>query len=95
MNEEEKMFSWGVGLAVFIIVLTAGLQVCFRTNDKMRAHVRAKIVKTQQDIAERTADFATYVRPEVLRNLVVSLYPKSEVISFNKSVSINEVSAKE
>jgi len=91
MDEERKMFIWGLWSAIFVFLLTAALQVCFRTNDKMRAHVRANIVKTQQEIAENSADFSAYVRPEVLRNSVFSIYPKSESISFNKTININEI----
>ena len=35
-----------------------------------------------------------YVRPEILRNLVVSIAPKSEVVSFKKSVAVNEIEFK-
>lgn len=94
MDEESKLFRWGTGLTIAVFVLTAALQVCYRANDKMRARVRLNIVKTQQEIAETTSDFAAYVRPEVLRNLVFSIYPESETINFNKSVSINNLSLK-
>ena len=56
-----------------------------------RDRVRAEIVQTQQTIAARQANFASYVRPEILRNLVVSVTPNAEVISFHKSVSIDAV----
>lgn len=91
MDEESKMFKWGVGLAIFVFLLTAALQVSFRTNDKARARIRARIVETQQDIAERRAAFASFVRPEILRNLVFNIYPKSETVNFNKSISVNNL----
>lgn len=95
MNEDEKMFHWGLGLAMFVLMLTAGLQVCYRIQDKNRAHIRREIVKTQQETAVAAANFASFVRPEILRNLVSSIYPKAEVISFNKSISIDELPDKE
>lgn len=95
MNEDEKMFHWGLGLAMAVFMLTAVLQVCYRVQDKTRARVRKEIVQTQQEIAVAAANFASYVRPEILRNLVTSIYPKSEVISFNKSVAIDELPSRE
>lgn len=90
-DESEKMFNWGLGLVFAALMLTAVLQVCFRVQDKTRANVRAEIVKTQQDIAVASANFAAYVRPEILRNMVFGINPKSEVVSFNKSIAINDI----
>ena len=95
MNEDEKIFQWGTVLAMAVLMLTAVLQVCYRVQDRARARVRAEIVKTQKDTAIAVADFASYVRPEILRNMVVSIYPKSEVIKFNKTVTIGELAVKE
>lgn len=91
MNEEEKMFQWGLAMAMGVLMLTAVLQVCYRVQDKTRARTRAEIVKTQQEIAVAESNFASYVRPEILRNVVTSIYPNAAVVSFNKSVSIDEL----
>lgn len=95
MNEDEKMFQIGIWALGAVLLLTVGLQVCYRTQNRSRDRVRADIVRTQQEIAVATADFASYVRPEILRNLVVSIFPKAEVISFHKSVTIAELADKE
>ncbi|MDR0741457.1 MAG: hypothetical protein LBF28_01655 [Rickettsiales bacterium] len=95
MNEDERMFNFGLGIAMSVLMLTAALQVCYRVQDKTRARVRADIVKTQQEVAVASANFASYVRPEILRNTVISVYPNAEVISFNKSVAIDELPARE
>jgi hypothetical protein len=95
MNEDERMFHWGLGLAMAVLMLTASLQVCYRVQDKTRARVRKEIVKTQQETAMAAANFASYVRPEILRNVVISVYPKAEVISFHKSILIDELSVQE
>ncbi len=91
MNEDERMFQIGVWSLGAIFVLTTALQVCYRTQNRARDRVRAEIVQTQQTIAARQANFASYVRPEILRNLVVSINPKAEVISFHKSTTIDEL----
>lgn len=95
MNEDEKMFHWGIALAMAVLMLTAGLQVCYRVQNKTRARVRADIVKTQQETAVAAANFASYVRPEILRNLVVSIHPRAEVISFQKAIAITDLPVKE
>lgn len=91
MNEDEKMFQISLWMVGSVLLLTVGLQVCYRTQDRARARIRTETILTQQEIAARQANFASYVRPEILRNLVVSVAPKSEVISFNKSVQIDQL----
>ncbi len=90
-NEDDVMFNWGIGMAVAVAMLTVILQVCFREQDKSRVRVRRDIVATQQEIARASAAFASYVRPEILRNAVMTVYPKSTSVGFNKTISINEL----
>lgn len=95
MSEDEKMFQIGLWACVLVSVLAAVLQVCYRTQNRARNRIRSEIVRTQQEIAVAQANFASYVRPEILRNLVVSIAPKSETISFHKAVSINDLPDRE
>ena len=95
MQNDEKMFQIGVWSVGVVLLMTVILQVAFRTQNRQLNRVRREIVATQQQIAVAEANFAAYVRPEILRNLVVSIAPKSEVISFNKSVGINDLKVKE
>ena len=94
MTEDEKMFHIGMWAFGSVMALTIVMQVCYRTQNKARAGVRREIVATQQKTAQMAANFASYVRPEILRNVVVSIYPKSEVISFHKSVGKDELPRK-
>ncbi len=91
MNEDEKMFHIGLWALGAVLMLTVTLQVCYRTQNRNRAHIRNEIVDTQQQYAASQANFASYVRPEILRNLVVSVAPKSQIISFQKSISVDEL----
>lgn len=92
MNEEEKMFRIGSVMLIMVIALTVALQVCYRTQNRERRHVREKIRDTQQDIALAQADFASRVRPESIRKLIdKSGLGKVEAVSFNKSVEIQEL----
>ena len=82
----------GIVLGIYVV---RRITVCYRTQNKMRNRVRTSIVQTQQDIAVAQADFASYVRPEILRNLVTSVYPRAEVISFHKHVSVYDLPTRE
>ena len=91
MKDEDKMLKiggWSLGVVLLACVV---LQVGYRTQNRQINRVRREIVQTQQKIAVAEANFASYVRPEILRNLVVSVAPKSEPVSFNKSVVIAEL----
>ncbi len=95
MQDDEKMLQFGVWAIGCVLLATVVLQVAFRTQNRQINRVRRQIVETQQQIAVAEAGFASLVRPEVLRNMVVSISPKVEPISFNKSVSVNELPIKE
>lgn len=91
MNEDKKMFHIGLWAWLLVFMLTVILQVCYRTQNNALNRVRRETVQTQQDIAVAQANFASYVRPEILRNLVYSVYPNAEAISFHKLVSVYDL----
>jgi hypothetical protein len=95
MHDDEKMFHIGIWVLGAVLLFSVMLQVAFRTQARQINRVRRDIIETQQKIAVAEANFAALVRPEVLRNMVVSISPKVEPISFNKSVSVNELPIKE
>lgn len=95
MQVDEKMFQIGVWSMGIVLLMTVVLQVAFRTQNRQMNRVRRDIVTTQQQIAVAEANFASYVRPEILRNLVVSIQSKAENISFNKYVAINDLPIRE
>lgn len=95
MQVDEKMFQIGVWSMGIVLLMTVVLQVAFRTQNRQMNRIRRDIVTTQQQIAVAEANFASYVRPEILRNLVVSIQPKAENISFNKYVAINDLPIRE
>ncbi|MCR5193979.1 MAG: hypothetical protein K6B71_00430 [Alphaproteobacteria bacterium] len=91
MNEDEKIFRIGMVSFIIVLGLTFAIQVCYRAQNRERDRVRRDIVQTQQEIAVAQASFAAYVRPEILRNLVSGIEPNAEVISFHKSVEIDNL----
>lgn len=95
MQDDEKMFQIGVWSVGVVLLMTVILQVAFRTQNRQINRVRREIVETQQQIAIAEANFAAYVRPEILRNLVISVTPTAEAVSFNKSVQVNDLKFKE
>ncbi len=91
MNEDRIMWNIGWFVLILVIILMLVLQVCNRTQNRSLNRVRADIVRTQQNIAKAEANFASYVRPEALRNLVSIVEPKSKPIRFNAAVSPSEI----
>ena len=91
MKEDEIMFHWGIGLAVMMVVVSAILQVCYRHQDRARARVKAEIVRVQQETAENQTKFSTLTRPEVLRSVVMEMYPRFEPLGFKKTIDVNDI----
>jgi len=91
MHEDEMMFHWGIGMAVAAVAVSVALQVGFRTQDKSRAHIKAEIVRTQQEIADNSAKFSALTRPEVLRSVVIEMYPKYEPLGFGKTINAKDI----
>lgn len=95
MHDDEKMFHIGIWVLGAVLLFSVMLQVAFRTQARQINRVRRDIIETQQKIAVAEANFAALVRPEVLRNMVVSVIPKVEGISFQKTVTINNLPDRE
>lgn len=95
MSDDEKMFHIGIWALCGVLFLTIGLQVCYRTQNRTRNHVRAQIVRTQKEIADATTRFEGYKRPEVLRSLVSGVVQNAAPIGYQKSVSIDALPDRE
>lgn len=95
MSEDEKMYHIGIWALCGMLFLTIGLQVCYRTQNRTRDHVRAEIVRTQKAIAVATTKFEGYKRPEFLRNLVGGVVPNATAIGYQKSVTVDALPDRE
>ena len=95
MNEEEKMFQIGLWAMMGMFMLTVMLQVCYRVQNRALTRVHNDLVQTQQQIARASANFASYVRPEVLRNIVSGVFSRADVVGFQKTVSIDQLPMRE
>lgn len=95
MRDDEKMFHIGIWALGVVLLFSVMLQVAFRTQARQINRVRRDIIETQQKIAVAQANFAALVRPEVLRNTVGGVLPKTEGIGFQKTVTINNLPNRE
>ena len=91
MGESKKMWYIGLWAICLVLMLSAVLQVCYRTQRKMRNRVRNEIVQVQQDINAAETDLSSYERSEILGNLVISVYPESEIIGYHKMISVQDL----
>lgn len=96
MRDDEKMFR--IGLWVFGTVLMFSVvifPVAFRTQGRQINLVQKEIVNLQQQIAVKEAEFASSITPEILRNSVDMIAPKSKTVAFSKSVWIGDLPSRE
>jgi hypothetical protein len=91
MNDDEKIFKWGLALMAAMFVIGAALQVCYRAQSRALARTNSAIVRTQQETAEAAAQLSALVRPEVLRGIVAEMYPRFESIGFKKNINAMEI----
>lgn len=92
MRDDEKMFQiglWTFGIALLLSVVI--FPVAFRTQGRQINLVQKEIVSLQQQIAVREAEFASLVIPEILRNSVDMVAPKSKNIGFSKNVWVGDL----
>lgn len=96
MRDDEKMFQiglwfFGVSLLLSIVVFP----VAFRTQARQLNLVQKEIVALQQQIALKEAEFASLIMPEILRNSVGMVAPKSKTVAFSRTVWIGDLPSRE
>ncbi|MCQ2575004.1 MAG: hypothetical protein MJ156_02790 [Alphaproteobacteria bacterium] len=92
MREDEKMLHIGVvSLITVFFVLTPILGVCYRVQNRNLNHINAEIKTTKQNIAALETEFTRLRSSEVLRNFVFSVVPKAEMVTFNKTIKIEDI----
>jgi len=92
MREDEKMLHIGVVSFISIFfVLTPILGVCYRVQNRNLNHVNAEIKTTKQNIAALETDFARLRSSELLRNSVFGVMPKAEMVTFNKTINVEDI----
>ncbi len=95
MSDDEKMYKIGAWSLCVMLFLTVVLQVAFRTQDRQIKNVRNNIIKTQQQIAVKQAEFASLISLESLRNIVSMSPQKKEIVNYAKTVDVSDLKDRE
>ena len=91
MQDDEKMFNIGWISLVIVVGLVAFLQVCYREQNKNIRDVRNEIENTKHELEIAETKFSTLSSSDSLRNSVTGINPKATVVSFSKTVHIDEI----
>ncbi len=91
MQDDEKMFNIGWISLVVVVGLVAFLQVCYREQNRNVRNVRNEIENTKHELEIAETKFSTLSSSDSLRNSVTGINPKATVVSFSKTVHIDEI----
>lgn len=91
MQDDVKMFNFGIIMSVGLMCLIVFLQVCYREQNKNLRSVRANMENVQQEIAKEETKFSALSSGDLLRGSVVGINPKAETVSFSKTIHIDEI----
>lgn len=91
MRDDEKMFNIGATMLFCIVCLVAFLQVCYRVQDNNLKSVRRTMENTKQEYDIAGAKFSSLSSAGLLRGSVVGTNPNAEIVSFSKTVHIDDI----
>lgn len=91
MRDDEKMFNIGIAMLMGVIFMIVFLQVCYRVQNN-----NLKIVRHDMEITQHESDVAgtklsALVSADMLRSSVVETNPRAEIVSFSKTVHIDNI----
>ena len=91
MRDDEKMFNLGVAMFVGIVCLIVFLQVCYREQNNNLKSVRRSADVARQEYAVAETKFSALSSADSLRGSVVGIKPNAEIVSFSKTVHIDDI----
>ena len=91
MRDDEKMFNLGISLFMGVIALIMILQVCYREQNRNLKYIRNTMESVQQETETAETKFSALTSGDLLRGSVVGINPKSENVSYSKTVHIDEI----
>lgn len=91
MQDDQKMLNISVGMAIVVAFLAAVLQVCYREQNISMKKVRNSIETAKHELEMAETKFSALSSSESLRNSVSITNPKAEVVSFSKTIHIDEI----
>ena len=91
MRDDEKMFNLGVAMFVGIVCLIVFLQVCYREQNNNLKSVRRSADVARQEYAVAETKFSSLSSADSFRGSVVGINPNAEIVSFSKTVHIDDI----
>lgn len=91
MRDDEKMFNIGAWMLAGVVFLIMFLQVCYRVQNSNLSSVRNALENTKHEYDLAGTSFSALSSAESLRNSVVGMNPKSETVSFSKTINIEDI----
>ena len=91
MRDDEKMFNLGMAMLFGLIVLIVFLQVCYRKQNADLRYVRNTMESVRQETEKAETKFLSLKSADYLRGSVVGVNPKSEIVSYSKTVHVNSI----
>jgi hypothetical protein len=91
MRDDERLFSFGLAFIIFSVLIVTIFQVAFDSDEKKLRQKNARIISLEQDLKNASADFSALVRPEILRPIVMQIYPAYRPIGTSNIVSVKNM----
>jgi hypothetical protein len=87
MRDDERLFSFGFQFFFITIILVAVFHFLFTKDEKILKAKNREIVSLEQDLANASVKFAALVQPEILRPIVMKVYPNYRPIGSGRTIS--------
>ena len=91
MRDDEKMFNIGTVMLMAVVFLIVFLQVCYRVQNSNLDAVRRNMDNTRHEFDIARTRFSALSSADSLRGSVVGVNPRAEIVSFSKTVNINDI----
>lgn len=91
MQDDERLFNIGWVLVFTLSLMTAFLQVCYREQNKNLNTVRKELINVRQQYESAEVKFSALSSADSLRNSVIETNQKAEVVSFSKTINIENI----
>ena len=91
MRDDEKMLNLGITMLVSIVCLVAFLQVCYRVQNNNLVSVRHSLETTKHEADIAGTKLSALLSADSLRRSVKNANPNAEVVSFSKTVHIDDI----
>ena len=91
MGEGEKVFGVGIYFIIITAIAAAVFHTAFGSAQKKLKQKAAEIVSLERENKNAESRFDALVRPDVLRPLVMRLYPSARPIGTGREIRIKDM----